>query len=141
MNIFLAQTLRKLQYLKKRQFYHQKRRLAALNDETAKYMNRTWPDDWVVVCDLQKYLYHFSSSNIKKVTTFKRTAGSPPKTADGAVKTMYTEKFLGRPFQNCLKLFWSLKIKGDMKFSKHGQIIMETADSSNYRRKKHVTNK
>ena len=135
MNIFLAQTLRKLQYLK-RWFYPQKRCVAALNDETAKYMNRTWPDDWVVVCDFQKYLNHFSGSNIKKVTTFKKTAGSLPKTAGGTVKTMYTEKFLGRPFQNCLKLFCSLQIKGDMKFSKHGQI---TADSSNYRWKRHVT--
>ena len=67
---FLAQTLRKLQYLK-RWFYPKKRCVAALNDETAKYMYRTWPDNRVVVCDFQKYLYHFSSSNIKKVTTFE----------------------------------------------------------------------
>ena len=68
-----------------------------------------------ILYHFQKYHEHFSSS------IFEKTAG-------GAVKKMYTKKFLERPFQNCLKLFSSLKIKGDMKFSKHGQIIMETAD-------------
>ena len=41
---------------------------------------------------------------------------------------MYTEKLSERPFQNSLKLFSGLKIKGDMKFSKFGQIIIETAN-------------
>ena len=59
--------------------------------------------------------------------------------AGGAIKTMYTEKFIEILFKDYLKLFCSLKIKGDMKFSQHGQIIVETAETSNYRRKRRVT--
>ena len=65
----------------------------------------------------------------------------PPKTAGGAVKMMYTEKLSERPFKNCLKLFSGLKIKGDMKFLKLSQTIMETAGLTNYRRKRRLTGK
>ena len=51
--IFLALILRKLQHSKKRRVHCQKRRVGAFNYETAKYVNRTWPDDWVVICNFQ----------------------------------------------------------------------------------------
>ena len=65
--------------------------------KTTKY-KKMWPNDLLVICYFQKYLKQFSSSNIKKVTIFEKTAVSPPKTAGGGVRIIKTDNL----FQKCL---------------------------------------
>ena len=65
--------------------------------KTTKY-KKMWPNDLLVICYFQKYFHQFSSTKIKKVTIFEKTAVLRPKTAGGGLRIINNDKL----FQKCL---------------------------------------
>ena len=51
-----------------------------------------------ILYDFKKYLEHLSSSNIKEVTTFEKTAILPPKTAGSGVIMKHKKKTFPKLF-------------------------------------------
>ena len=79
--------------------------------------------DLHIIQDYQKYLKHFSISNIKKVRLFLENGGfknsTPPQTAINGGKLNICEENSEISFQKCLCCNSNPKVKVDMILSKH----------------------